>query len=74
MLVGHHLVFEMIEGGGQVKQRKKNFFDRFHQLAGRGLELAGAHVMGMEAGRGLRCRSPTTGRLNWPPHCQGGLV
>ena len=37
---GHHLVFAMIVEGGQVKQCKKNFFDRFHQLAGHGLELS----------------------------------
>ena len=37
---GHHLVFAMIVDGGQVKQCKKNFFDRFHQLAGQGLELS----------------------------------
>lgn len=37
---GHHLVFAMIVEGGQVKQCKKNFFDRFHQLAGQGLELS----------------------------------
>lgn len=37
---GHHLVFAVIVEGGQVKQCKKNFFDRFHQLAGQGLELS----------------------------------
>ena len=37
---GHHLVFAMIVEGGHVKQCKKNFFDRFHQLAGQGLELS----------------------------------
>ncbi len=37
---GHHLVFALIVEGGQVKQYKKNFFDRFHQLAGQGLELS----------------------------------
>ena len=37
---GHHLVFAMIVEGGQVKQCKKNFFDRFHRLAGQGLELS----------------------------------
>ncbi|ULA61153.1 MAG: hypothetical protein LZF60_310052 [Nitrospira sp.] len=37
---GHHLVFAMIVEGGQVKPCKKNFFDRFHQLAGQGLELS----------------------------------
>jgi hypothetical protein len=37
---GHHLVFAIILEGGQVKQCKKNFFDRFHQLAGHGLELS----------------------------------
>ena len=37
---GHHLVFAMIVEGGQAKQCKKNFFDRFHQLAGQGLELS----------------------------------
>lgn len=37
---GHHVVFAMIVDGGQVKQCKKNFFDRFHQLAGQGLELS----------------------------------
>ena len=37
---GHHLVFAIIVEGGQVKQCKKNFFDRFHQLAGQGLELS----------------------------------
>lgn len=37
---GHHLVFAMIVEGGQVKRCKKNFFDRFHQLAGQGLELS----------------------------------
>ena len=37
---GHHLVLAMIVEGGQVKQFKKNFVDRFHQLAGHGLELS----------------------------------
>ncbi|HRB15505.1 MAG TPA: hypothetical protein PK224_06920 [Nitrospira sp.] len=37
---GHHLVFAIIVEGGQAKQCKKNFFDRFHQLAGQGLELS----------------------------------
>ena len=37
---GHHLVFAIMIEGGQVKQCKKNFFDRFHQLAGHGLELS----------------------------------
>lgn len=37
---GHHLVFAMIVEGGQAKQCKKNFFDRFHQLAGQDLELS----------------------------------
>ena len=33
-------MFAVIVEGGQVKQCKKNFFDRFHQLAGQGLELS----------------------------------
>ena len=37
---GHHLVFALIVEGGPVKQYKKNFVDRFHQLAGQGLELS----------------------------------
>lgn len=37
---GHHLVFALIVDGGQVKQYKKNFIDRFHQLAGQDLELS----------------------------------
>ena len=37
---GHHLVFAMIVEGGQVKRCKKNFVDRFHQVAGQGLELS----------------------------------
>ncbi len=37
---GHHLVFAIILEGGHVKRCKKNFFDRFHQLAGQGLELS----------------------------------
>jgi len=37
---GHHLVFAMIVEGGQVKQCKKNFFDRFHRFAGQDLELS----------------------------------
>ncbi len=37
---GHHLVFALIVQGGRVKQYKKNFVDRFHQLAGQGLELS----------------------------------
>ena len=37
---GHHLVFALIVEGGRVKQYKKNFVDRFHQLAGQGLELS----------------------------------
>lgn len=37
---GHHLVFALIVDGEQVKQYKKNFVDRFHQLAGQGLELS----------------------------------
>ncbi len=37
---GHHLAFAMIIEGGQVKQYKKNFVDRFHQLAGQDLELS----------------------------------
>ncbi|WHZ17681.1 MAG: hypothetical protein OJF52_004534 [Nitrospira sp.] len=37
---GHQLVFAMIVEGGQVKQYRKNFVDRFHQMAGQGLELS----------------------------------
>ena len=37
---GHHLVFALLLEGGRVKQYKKNFIDRFHQLAGQGLELS----------------------------------
>lgn len=37
---GHHLVFALILDGGRVKQYKKNFFDRFHQLAGQELDLS----------------------------------
>lgn len=37
---GHHLVFALIVDGGQVKRYKKNFVDRFHQLAGQDLELS----------------------------------
>ena len=37
---GHHLAFALILEGGRVKQYKKNFVDRFHQLAGQGLELS----------------------------------
>jgi hypothetical protein len=37
---GHHLIFAMILEGSLVKQQKKNFFDRFHQLAGQGLDLS----------------------------------
>ncbi|MBA2486495.1 MAG: hypothetical protein H0V35_10430 [Nitrospira sp.] len=37
---GHHLVFALIVEGGPVKRYKKNFVDRFHQLAGQGLELS----------------------------------
>ena len=37
---GHHLVFALLLEGGWVKQYKKNFIDRFHQLAGQGLELS----------------------------------
>lgn len=37
---GHHLIFAMIVEGGRVKQYKKNFVDRFHRLAGQGLELS----------------------------------
>jgi hypothetical protein len=37
---GHHLVFALLLEGGQIKQYKKNFVDRFHQLAGQGLELS----------------------------------
>lgn len=37
---GHHLIFAMIVEGGRAKQYKKNFVDRFHQLAGQGLELS----------------------------------
>lgn len=42
---GHHLVFAMIVEGGQVKQCKKNFFDRFHQLASQSLELSLAPML-----------------------------
>ena len=37
---GHHLVFALIVDGALVKQYKKNFVDRFHQLAGQDLELS----------------------------------
>ena len=37
---GHHLAFALIVDGGLVKQYKKNFVDRFHQLAGQDLELS----------------------------------
>ncbi|HVG02121.1 MAG TPA: hypothetical protein VM842_04480 [Nitrospira sp.] len=37
---GHHLVFALIVEGERVRQYKKNFVDRFHQLAGQGLELS----------------------------------
>ncbi len=37
---GHHLVFALIVEGGPVKRYKKNFVDRFHQLAGHELELS----------------------------------
>lgn len=67
---GHHLVFAMIIEGGQVKQCKKNFFDRFHQLAGQGLELSLAPTLWeWKRGRATPCRSRTIGRLSWPPCC-----
>jgi hypothetical protein len=42
---GHHLVFALMVDGGRVKQYKKNFVDRFHQLAGQGLELSQAPTL-----------------------------
>jgi hypothetical protein len=37
---GHHVLFAWILEGRQVKQYKKNVVDRFHAIAGQGLELS----------------------------------
>lgn len=37
---GHHVVFAWILEGRLVKQYKKNLVDRFHTIAGQGLELS----------------------------------
>ena len=67
---GHHLVFAMIMDGGLVKQYKKNFVDRFHQLAGQDLELSLAPTLWeWKRGRGLyaahhaRSESPAGGSV-----------
>jgi hypothetical protein len=42
---GHHVVFAWILEGQLVKQYKKNLVDRFHQIAGQGLELSMAPTL-----------------------------
>jgi hypothetical protein len=42
---GHHAVFAWLLEGSLVKQYKKNLFDRFHRLAGQGLELSTAPTL-----------------------------
>lgn len=37
---GHHFVFALILEGAQVRRYKQNVINRYHQVAGRGLELA----------------------------------
>lgn len=37
---GHHLVFALMLEGAQLRVYKRNLVDRFHLLAGRGLELS----------------------------------
>ena len=46
---GHHLVCALMLEGEGLKQHKARIVDRFHQLAGQGLEATvGADVVGME--------------------------
>ena len=42
---GHHVVFAWILEGRLVKQYKKNLVDRFHTVAGQGLELSTAPTL-----------------------------
>lgn len=42
---GHHVVFALILEGGAVKRYKKNLVDRFHTMAGQGLELSQAPTL-----------------------------
>ena len=42
---GHHVVFAWLLEGPLVKQYKKNLFDRFHRLAGEGLDLSTAPTL-----------------------------
>ena len=42
---GHHAVFAWLLEGPLLKQYKKNLFDRFHRLAGQGLELSTAPTL-----------------------------
>lgn len=37
---GHHAVCALLLGGAEIKRYKKHFIDRFHQLAGNGLEVS----------------------------------
>jgi hypothetical protein len=37
---GHHVAWAWLLEGDEVRQYKKHFVDRFHQLAGQGLELS----------------------------------
>ncbi len=42
---GHHVAWAWLLDGDEVGRYKKHFVDRFHQLAGRGLELSLAHTL-----------------------------
>jgi hypothetical protein len=42
---GHHAVFAWILEGRAVKQYKKNLVDRFHRIAGQGVELSTAATL-----------------------------
>lgn len=37
---GHHVVWALLLEGDEIRRYKKNFVDRFHQLAGKDLELS----------------------------------
>jgi hypothetical protein len=42
---GHHVVFALLLEGGSMKRYKKNLVDRFHAIAGQGLELSQAPTL-----------------------------
>ena len=37
---GHHVVCALLLGGDEIRRYKRHFVDRFHRLAGNGLELS----------------------------------